>query len=133
MRSMKMELSYAQKFALKAKNKWRNRLIRLLGGYDPVNVGFLIYRAGLLATTTELPHTSKTQDLARHQAACVKRAILGVDPVYGIIRGYHLKSDREPTVGGVATSVTRRETSVLPFIAEESPKARPLGGLDTPA
>jgi hypothetical protein len=130
---MKMELSYAQKFALKAKNKWKNRLIKWLGGYDPVHVSFLVYRAGLLASSADLPHTVKTQDLARHQAESVRRAIMEVDPLYGIIRGYHLKTFRERTVGKVETSLVHRQTIVHPIVVEESSKTCSLGGLDSPA
>lgn len=122
-----MELSFAQRHLLARRTKWKYRLIRFLGGYDPIHVSFLVYRAGLLVNTVDFP---SRRDLINYQADKVKQAILKVDPLYGIVRGYHLQPVGKRDLVKVDAVVARRETKIHPIPCEMLTEARASGVLD---
>lgn len=79
----------ALRTAMCYRNTMRNRLIRWLGGYDPIAVGCLMYRAGLLTNLQQYArYNPSTQKVVESQVKGIHKAILKLDPVYGIVRGY---------------------------------------------
>lgn len=106
-----------------------NWLIRKLGGYDPVAVKLLVFNSGQL---TNMLRINTVQSKVNKQIANVKLSILGVDPIYGILRGYHkeLERKRECSVRAVEERSRGREGEVYAGIAQTAEKACVRGVLD---
>ena len=101
-----MKYGYVQAY----RNRFRNRLIRLLGGADPVHVGNLIYRSSLLVGLLKHGEFGRLTSLVNAQAECIKRVTMEIDPVYGIIKGY--PEQLKQRVSSVAAGPAGRETQV---------------------
>ena len=73
-------------------NNWHRWLVIAIGGYDPVAVKQLIYRANTLASCVPLikaKQGSYTLDVMRSQVKGVQQATITLDPNYARVRGYY--------------------------------------------
>jgi len=71
------------------RNRIRCRLIRLLGGPDPIQTAFLVHKANLLANTVQCGTFNNTmQGVVAAQVKGIRRATISLDPIYAAIRGY---------------------------------------------
>lgn len=79
----------ALRYATVYRNSWRNRIIRFLGGYDPIAVGNLLYRANLLVNLQSYArYSDSVKPVVESQVKAIKMTTLKLDPVMGIIKGY---------------------------------------------
>lgn len=93
---------------------WKAALIKLLGGFDPVAVGFLVHRAWLLTSVAESSTRSKGwEKLLRFHMAATRKAISNADPMFAYIRGYR-SGGRESSVSEVERAPRRGDEGTSP-------------------
>ena len=71
------------------RNRLRCKLIRMLGGPDPVTTAFLVHKANLLASTIQCgTFNNSMRGVVEAQVKGIRRATIKLDPVYAAVRGY---------------------------------------------
>lgn len=111
---------------LNLRHRLHRWLIILIGAADPVDVGFLVYRANLLVDLTEGgKFRGGIGPLVRTQQLAVREAIYKLDPKYATAKGMARKHGvREVEIVGGAGEGTRIDGS-----CNRTPETRVLGVL----
>ena len=77
-------------FIARFRNRWKQRMIRALGGYDQLTACFLLHQANhlteLVQRGTFPPDVKMVVD---KKVTAIHQATLRLDTLYGINRGYH--------------------------------------------